>query len=176
MKYKELYGWFSVKCIDIHVPDYAVPGQGVRIGVTLEGVAPPFFKVEARAILVDADTEEQIAIGKPVGLKDGERYTWEFNIVMPEKDFRVYGIGQAKDPILGWRDKCKTRVATIKKVTTGEAVAYKVGELILVGSIGAGVGYAIGHALEKDPIAFAIGGAATAIGVDLVVRGRTLLG
>jgi len=161
----------SCKCIGIYGPEVAVPGSTVEILVKLEGVAPPFMHAECRAVLVNADTGEIIEEGEKVSLSNGQKHTWSFKVTMPEHDLRVYALGQEEDPWpIGWKTECKTSVLTIRAVTPAEEVTYKWGRLALLGAIGAGVGYGLARAMDKDPVAFAIGGAATAIGVDILFR------
>jgi len=159
------------KCIGIYGPEVAVPGSTVEILVKLEGVAPPFMHAEVRAVLVNADTGEIIEEGKKVSLLNGQKHTWSFKVTMPEHDLRVYALGQEEDPWpIGWKTECKTPVLTIRAVSPWEDLLYKYGRLALIGAIGAGVGYGLAQAMDKDPVAFAIGGATTAIGADIFFR------
>jgi len=162
------------KCIGIYGPEVAVPGSVVEILVKLEGVSTPFHPAEVRAVLVNADTEEIIEEGEKVSLWNGQKHTWVFKVTMPEHDLRVYALGQEEDPWpIGWKTECQTPVLTIKAVTPEEEIVYKAygwGRLALLGAIGAGIGYGLAAAMDKDPIPFAIGGAATAVGLDVFFR------
>ena len=166
----------SCKCIGIYAPDYAIPDSTIEIAVELEGVALPLAKAECRAVLVDADTEEILAVGDRVDLANGERHTWTFKIRMPNRDLRVYALGQEEDPIVGWQTECRTDTIKIRAVSPEEAAFLKFGELALAGLVGAGIGYGLASLLDKDPTALAIGGAATGVAIDLYFRWRTILG